>query len=474
MRKLSAMLWRVVQAALVAAGMILAFSGSTSVRAQTAGGFKVVLAGDAILNRKLSVYKDPGYQELFERVRQADAAFTNFESLIHNYDIPGAAVSGGAYQTSPTWIVDELKWAGFNLLSVANNHAYDYGVEGLRSTLRALDGAGLEHAGAGENLARARTPAYLETAHGRVALVACASTFLEGSLAGEQRPDLIGRPGISPLRFTTSYTLDAVSLEELRHVAAAVSGRGAGGAGGGRGGGRGGNTVRFMGNTFQLGEKSGSHTEPLKGDLDGILSSVREARRQADWVVFSIHTHEGQPGHTELAADFIVTAAHLAIDAGADIFVAHGPHILRGIEIYKGKPIFYSMANFAFENETMRFQPAESYAELGLPSSANAADYFDARSANDTRGFPVERAVWESVIAEVSFGADRKVSAIVLDPISLGFGEPRAQRGRPRPASPELSRTIVERVATLSAPLGTKVQFVSGRGVVDINNGGSH
>jgi poly-gamma-glutamate synthesis protein (capsule biosynthesis protein) len=147
---------------------------------------------------------------------------------------------------------------------------------------------------------------------------------------------------------------------------------------------------------------------------------------------------------------------------------------LRGIEIYKGKPIFYSMANFAFENETMRFQPAESYTELGLPSSANVADYFDARSANDTRGFPVERAAWESVIAEVSFGADRKVSAIVLDPISLGFGEPRAQRGRPRPASPELSRQIVERVATLSTPLGTKVQFVNGRGVIDVVNSGSH
>ena len=72
-----------------------------------------------------------------------------------------------------------------------------------------------------------------------------------------------------------------------------------------------------------------------------------------------------------MAADFVVTAAHLAIDAGADIFVGHGPHILRGIEIYKGKPIFYSMANFAFENETMRFQPAESYAALGLPSSPN-------------------------------------------------------------------------------------------------------
>ena len=296
MPRLSKNRWRPANPPRITAAVALVLAAAAPTNAQPLDGFKVALAGDAILNRKLSVYQDAGYQELFRRVRQADAAFTNFETLIHNYDIPGAAVSGGAYQTSPPWIVDELKWAGFNLLSVANNHAYDYGVEGLRSTLRALDGAGLEHAGAGENLARARTPAYLETAHGRVALVACTSTFTEGSLAGEQRPDLIGRPGISPLRFTTSYTLDAASLEALRHVAAAVAGRGGDGAGGGRGGGRGGNSVRFLGNTFQLGDKSGSHTEPLKGDLDGILSAVREARRQADWVVLSIHTHESQPG----------------------------------------------------------------------------------------------------------------------------------------------------------------------------------
>jgi hypothetical protein len=221
--------------------------------------------------------------------------------------------------------------------------------------------------------------------------------------------------------------------------------------------------------TLEAGDKPGSRTQPLKEDLDGIVTAIREAHRQADWVVVSIHSHEGQPGNRELASDFLVTFAHAAVDAGADVFAAHGPHVLRGIEIYKGKPIFYSLANFAFENETMRFQPEESYAEVGLGLTASPADYFDARSGNDTRGFPVDQQIWESVVAEVAFRGDRTLSEILLHPISLGFGEPRPQRGRPRPASPALSKEIIERVAALSASLGTKVEFTGGRGVVDVS-----
>jgi poly-gamma-glutamate capsule biosynthesis protein CapA/YwtB (metallophosphatase superfamily) len=173
----------------------------------------------------LSVYDDPGYSELFADIRNADAAFTNFETLIHNYELPGNAFSGGAYQTSPPWITEELKWAGFNLLSVANNHSFDFGLRGLRSTLHALEASRLQYAGAGENLALARTPTYLDTKHGRVALVACASTFTPRSQAGEHRPDLRGRPGISPLRFISTYTVDKNSLDGLRQ---AIAGSGSG------------------------------------------------------------------------------------------------------------------------------------------------------------------------------------------------------------------------------------------------------
>jgi poly-gamma-glutamate synthesis protein (capsule biosynthesis protein) len=466
------------------------------------GTLQIVLTGDSIVNRKLSVYDDPASVGLFQIIRQSDAAFTNFETLVHNYAYPGAAQSGGAYMSSPEWIPGELKWAGFNLLSTANNHAYDFGQEGLLSTLRALDEAGLAHAGTGANLALARAPAYLDTGKGRVALVAVASTFTEGSLAGAQRPDLPGRPGVNPLRFTTTYTVDQEELQELQKVARLARG-GAGGEGqdetrgpaegraqgqgqvqaqanrpsdasvqapGGQaqGAGRGpgpASRVRIGDLQFQVGDTPGVHTRPNQSDLDGLIASVKNAHSQAEWVIVSSHTHEGGQGQGT-PPEFLVAAAHAAIDAGADVFVSHGPHVLRGIEIYKGKPIFYSLGNFIFENETMLFQPAESYDSLGLPSSATVADFYDTRSGNDTRGFPVQRAVWESAIAEVSFNKDHTLNKITLTPISLGYQEPRSERGRPRLASPEQAKLTIDNLTKLSEPYGTKVVFNAGRGTV--------
>ena len=92
---------------------------------------RIVLTGDSIVNRRISVYTDPASADLFKTIQHADAAFTNFETLVHNYAYPGASESGGAYMSSPPWIPSELKWAGFNLVSTANNHAYDFGQEGL-------------------------------------------------------------------------------------------------------------------------------------------------------------------------------------------------------------------------------------------------------------------------------------------------------------------------------------------------------
>jgi poly-gamma-glutamate synthesis protein (capsule biosynthesis protein) len=448
-------------------------------RAQAAASdddIRIVLTGDSIVNRKVSVYTDPASTGLFKTIQHADAAFTNFETLVHNYAYPGASESGGAYMSSPPWIPGELKWAGFNLVSTANNHAYDFGQEGLLSTLRALDDAGLAHAGTGANLALARAPAYVDTGKGRVALVAVASTFTAGSLAGEQRPDLIGRPGVNPLRFTTTYTVDQDTFQSVLKVSA-IAGRGGGGGGefegggigGGGGGGQRGNgprtSARIGGLEFQVGDTPGPHTQLNKSDLDALVASVSNAHRQSDWVIVSSHTHESGKGQQN-PPDFLVQAAHAAIDAGADIFVSHGPHILRGIEIYKGKPIFYSLGNFIFENETMLYQPAESYDELKLPDTASAADFFDARSNRDTRGFPVNKGVWESAIAEVSFRPDHSLDKITLIPISLGYQEPRSQRGRPRLATPEQAKEVADKLTALSATYGTTIAWSNGQGVI--------
>jgi poly-gamma-glutamate capsule biosynthesis protein CapA/YwtB (metallophosphatase superfamily) len=421
--------------------------------------FRFALVGDSIINRRISVYDEPGYLELLNRIRGADASFTNFEMLVNDFQYPGAPVSGGAYMGASPVVLDELKWAGFKLFGAANNHSFDFGTEGMLANLRHLKEAGVAFAGIGENLARARAPGYLDTKKGRVALISCASTFSLLSAAGEQRPDFLGRPGLNPLHFKITYIVDPATLSTLRGFA---------GSGGEGGEARQQSDLRFLGATFKAGDKPGIRTEPDPRDLKGITAEISETRRQADWVVVSIHAHEGAPGNREIPAEFLVAFAHAAVDAGADVFVGHGPHVLRGIEIYKGKPIFYSLANFVFQSESLIFQPQESYDAVNLPLTASPADYFDARSAHDTRGFPADQEVWESVEAEALFNAKRELLVIDLHPITLGFGKSRTQRGRPLPATPEEAQKIVSRVAKLSQSFGTTVSFERGKGVVTV------
>jgi len=449
--------------ALLRSGLLL-YGVSLVALAQTSGGsdnFRIALAGDSIIDRRISVYDEPGYLQMFDRIRSADAAFTNFEMLVHNFEFPGAPVSGGTYMGAPAWVLDELKWGGFRLFGVANNHAFDFGTEGLLSNLRNLRQAGVVYAGAGENLARARAPGYLDTKKGRVALIACASTFSILSPAGMQRPDMLGRAGLNPLRFKTTYTVEPATLASLRSLAQANGvGEGGGPAGGG--------DLRFLGASFRAGDKPAVSTEPDTRDLKEITAEIREARRQADWVMVSIHAHEGAPGDREAPAQFLVTFAHAAIDAGADLFVGHGPHVLRAVEIYKGKPIFYSVANFIFQNESLPFQPQESYDPYNLPLEATTADYFDARSANDTRSFPADQKIWESMVAEAVFNGKRELQEIELYPITLGFHESRTKRGRPLPATGELAASIIDRVSKLSKAMGANVVSQDGKGVVNV------
>lgn len=452
---------------LVIAGFAIA-SLAGSANAQSNGDIHIALTGDSNLHRRVSVFDDAAYLEFFKKIQKADASFTNLEAVIHPLNIAGAAFAGGTPGISPAWTVDELKWAGFNLLSVANNHSLDYGIDGLRANLHALDAAGLVYAGAGENLAFARAPGYLDTKKGRVALIASASTLTAGEQASQQRPDLPGRPGVAPLRFTTTYTVDQATLDTLRKVSA-LAGRGFGEGEGGPGS-RNPNELRFANAVYKAGETAAVHTEPDKDDLAGLIASITAGHRQAEWVIASIHAHEGKPGSKDLPADFVVAYAHAAIDAGADIFIVHGPHDIRGIEIYKGKPIIYSLGNFIFDGEAgIPYAPSEIYERYHLPWDSNISDYREVTSKGDTIGYGADKGNWETALVEVTFSPDHKLKELILDPATLGYGLTRSQRGFPHPASPEAAKEIVETFAKLSAPYGTTVEFVNGRGVIKLD-----
>ncbi|HET8564460.1 MAG TPA: CapA family protein, partial [Candidatus Binatia bacterium] len=376
--------------------------------------------------------------------------------------------------------LEDLKWLGVNFVSTANNHAFDYGEEGILATCGYLDAAGIVHAGTGKNLREARSPAYLDTAHGRVALVAATATFPAHAIAGGQRPEVPGRPGVNPLRHSLSHVVDDRGLQELRRLGAGLGfdaarerRRRLGDAKSVMG--SDGEREYWFGNMrFERGDSFGLRTAADKRDLDENLQQIKQARRMSDWVVVSLHCHElgGEKLMTaslrsdiEEFADFAVDFAHRCIDAGADIFVGHGPQEPFGVEIYQGRPIFYSLGSTIFELETPRFLAEEAYVRYGLGPEAGPADFADTRYQKDTVGHPSDPAYWKQIVARCEFN-EKKIARIELYPLDLGFGKPRWQRGRPMLADEKLGQEIIDRVARLSRKYGTEVSWENGRGVI--------
>jgi poly-gamma-glutamate synthesis protein (capsule biosynthesis protein) len=446
------------------------------------GNFTIALAGDTMLTRKLTPFKEERFLKLRDILRSADAAFANLEGTVHTWDEGTPGITQGTFMTTDPKLLDDLKWLGINLVSCANNHAFDYGEGGVLANIKHLEDAEIVHAGTGNNLAEARSPGYLDTANGRVALIAATATFRPWNQAGEQRPDLRGRPGINPLGFQTTYCVDAAAFEQLQRVNRELGFEKS--------------TERarkhfysdkelpdaksrelsLLGNRYVDGEGFSITTQANQRDLQDNLRWIREARRQADWVVVSTHCHEsGGPSlltassraELEESAEFVVKFAHQAIDEGADIFVGHGPHFPLGVEIYKGKPIFYSVGNLVFQNETVGFFPADAYERFDLDLKATPSDFLDARTNGGKKGHPAEPAYWENMFAVCEF-SNRKLREIRIHPIDQGFGRPLPQRGRPVLAEGEVAERVLERVARLSNRYGTEVTVRNGVGIVEL------
>jgi len=426
------------------------------VAAQSTRPFTFALTGDAIITRRLSVHDEPDFLGLIDLIRDADAAFTNVEMLFHDYEPWPMHESGGTYMRAEPALVKELVWAGFDMVSLANNHTGDYGVEGMRLTQKYVRDAGLVGAGTGENLAEAREVKFLETANGRVALVSVASTFPGHSAASRPRGAVRGRPGLNPLHFTTTRELPRDQLERLRTVLR-ESGVGVPTTG---------DRFRVFDNWFAVGARAARRSTPDSGEVVELAAVVRNAAQLADYVLVTIHAHESGDRNS-VPAEFLVTFARAMVDAGADLFVGHGPHVLRGIEIYQGKPIFYSLGDFIFQNETVLRLPEENYAPYGLDQTRGVADFNAARYANDTRGFPTQREIWESVVALPTFRGET-LESIELVPITLGFGKSRTERGRPMLADRELAAKILTDLVERSTPFGTTIEVRNGRGFVRV------
>jgi poly-gamma-glutamate synthesis protein (capsule biosynthesis protein) len=406
------------------------------------GEHTLFLAGDTMLAQPWSSVHDARFLALIAEMRAADTTIVNLETVVHTFRGHPQADCGGIYMTSPPRVADELRWAGVDMASHANNHAFDYGSVGILETLEHCRAAGLVVAGTGENLQEAQAPRFAQSAGATVSLVSMTSTFAYYGAASLARHDVPGRPGINPLRVTR---LPEVTLTPRQRAAlgrlARLLGRG---------------SVRYEQAAFRVGPfrfRTGSKLALEAGrridrrDHARTLASIEAARRAAEITVVAIHAHR-QPA-------CLRRFSREAIERGADVVLVHGPHEIRGIELHGGKPIFYGLGDFVFQPDLVSRFPAEAYEEIGLAPDGSAEDYVRDGMRSDLRR---KRSVYEGVAAVVEY-RDRAPSRIRLIPVDLQFDAPHGVRGRPQWAAPEIGRRIVERIASLSARYRCRVEY---------------
>jgi len=427
--------------------------------------WSLAAAGDAIITRRIAPFDhpgDPAFHRLANLVRSADAAFVNLElSLFRLVDFEAwpEAENGGNWELAPPEVAYDLKAMGFDLYNRANNHTTDLGVEGMRLTNQLLDSLGLIHSGSGMNLGWASRPGYLDTPKGRIALIGFATTFTPMSRAADPRGPYVGRPGLNPLRVQRTYEADSATFEFLKAVATDLGGRVPEEPD---------DPVRLFGVSVRRGEANRVVTELNPYDEERILREIRNASRLADFVVVNSHSHDRGAERTQ-PPEWMREFAKRCLDAGAATYIIHGPHILRGIEVYDGKPIFYSLGNFVFQNETIDPMPQDNYENYDLGEDALAAELYDRRFRVDeegvpTTGFPSSPVWYESVLAVPTFEGSRLID-LRLYPIDLAQTAPRSQRGTPRLADEQTGRKIIEHLAEMSAEFGTIIEYKNGVGV---------
>jgi poly-gamma-glutamate capsule biosynthesis protein CapA/YwtB (metallophosphatase superfamily) len=440
-------------------------------------GFTLAAVGDCIISRPLSQYaeskRDEGFEGVVKILRQSDATYGNLETTIFDIrEFKGYPYSweGDWTLVSEPWVAKDLAQMGFDLFSRANNHALDWGVEGMRETTRWLDQAGLVHAGAGENLGLAGVPHYFESSKGRIGIVSMASTFRPTSNALPSEGAAPGRPGINGLGVKTITVVPADAMAKLQDIARMIQPKKSQKDEPKRNAtSQNQNKLSLFGKDFEVGKAFGYRYEMDPADLAGILKNIREGKQNCDFLIVTIHAHESSNDtFLELPADFLKDLARAAIDAGADAFMTTGIHHLGPIEVYKSRPIFYGLANF-FWSDIQEPLPADLHQKnrdllaqaFKHPEKATDADLtavLNARSfANDL--------IFQTVVTESRFEKSG-LSEIRLYPVDLGYGRKLTESGIPRLASPGMASQILKRLQDLSAPYDTKILIENNIGII--------
>ena len=362
-------------------------------------------------------------------------------------------------RTNPEGFGDLLEY-GFNMTSFNNNHAMDFSYEGLLKTLDTIDSYDVVQAGVGRNLDEAAAPRYLDTPNGRVALISVNTTFEPAMMAGKQSRRFPGRPGINGLRHNQTLVVEkedfekikeitektGINFEEKVHIAQGYSKQFPEG-------------VCQMGELrFEIGEKAGRVNKCNEEDVARVEKAIFEAQLQANYILISLHHHEMGPGSNELPPDFVEEFAHRCIDAGAHAVIGHGPHLLRPVEVYKNRPIFYSLGDFILQLYSVPVAPEDFYAKQNLTSDATVHELLKKRSGDFSRGLMEDPVMSEAIVPywEMENG---QLTKLELLPVTCRKNDNKSVSGLPVVAeNPEFA----ERLAKLSAPYGVTMKLENG------------
>jgi poly-gamma-glutamate capsule biosynthesis protein CapA/YwtB (metallophosphatase superfamily) len=462
-RAAAAVLAAVLYAAMPCRAQTPAKDGAASVN----GHFELVAIGDLLYSHPFAKYPDPKLQRVFTLLRSGDATVANKEGVL--FDLKTFRGSGreGGLLWGEASLGRDMKAIGVDMVSVANNHSMDWGWTGLRDSLRLLDQAGIVYAGGGRNMRAAREAGLLRTPKGVVALIATTSTFNPDAGASDAFEDMPSRPGSSLLRWRRVNLVTRGQMALLRRLATARSSayepapapeaR----------------EVDFGGELYRLSDRPGVHYEMNLDDLHGLLAAVRAARRKANLVVFTIHTHEtatGEDDDNPQPPDFLIELAHDVIDAGADVFLGTGIHDLRGIEIYKGRPVFYGMGSFFINGDikVMRQSALQAYAKAPSKRVTAPKKTDGAKGCFQVRPGGNPSTWYDGMVAVTDF-KHGSASTVKLYPLNLGNTCDRSRRGLPHLANPADARRILADVQGYSVPFGTHIAREGSVGVIRIH-----
>ncbi len=418
--------------------------------------------GDALFVAPFPEYYSEQFEELSKVIRGCDVRITNLETNLSDFEYSGNAYSGGTWINTRREYLEYLKGYGFNFYGTANNHVMDYGHDGLLSTIRTLDENGLAHAGTGDSLDNAEKPAILNIDGKKVAIFALDTSFEKASKAGRANKYLKARAGVNYLRFNEAFYVTPEQLAQLKEIAKTThinfyhelcvdtgfenpdpEGQ-----------------LTFGGKRFTT-DKNTPSSYCNKTDLKRVLGNIEKAKRENDYVFILIHCHKDDNYKHSSPPEYLKELARACIDAGVSAVFGGGCHELRPIEIYKNKPIFYSLGDFIYQGLRVEYLPADFMEQFDADINLTAEQALYVRSRGNKVGLHLQKENYLSVLPKIEFTNGEMTDFSVI-PLSLNFEEKDLKNGLPKIAKGAEALEILELVNEISAPYGTQFDLING------------